>query len=65
MELSKILKIEKELLRFQEKLESCKMRIEQEGYTQGKDKIMYSCRETGALKRAALDLKQILTQNLK
>jgi hypothetical protein len=59
MELSKITEIEKELKRFQEKLKLCKQRLEKDKYAQ------YSCRETGALKRAGLDLKQVLTQNLK
>ncbi len=59
MEIQKIKEIEQELKRFQERLKSCKQRLETDSYA------YQGCAETGALKRSALDLKQLLTKNLK
>lgn len=57
MTLELINEVELETARFLERLLSAKKRIEKEGYHASS-----GCRETGALKRAALDLKLELTR---
>lgn len=56
MELNTITEIEKELTRFKLRLDATKKRLKEDSYAQ------FGCKETGALKRAALDLKNELTK---
>lgn len=56
MELKDITDIEKELKRFRERLNAAKKRLQEDSYAS------YGCKETGALRRAALDLKMELTK---
>lgn len=57
MKLKTIIEVEKELERFSKRLQEAKVRI------QGGDYYPSSgCKETGALKRSALDLKNELTK---
>ncbi len=57
MTLEDILDVEFEIVRFQKKMAAAKKRIAEEGeYT------LRGCKETGALKRGALDLKNELTK---
>lgn len=66
MELNNLKAIESELTRFTDKLKLAKKRIEEDGSDigHGNKKLYSGSKETGALKRAALDLKQCLTKNL-
>jgi hypothetical protein len=50
-----ILKVETEMKRFQERMEAAKTRIAADSWA------VQGCKETGALKRAAMDLKNCLT----
>lgn len=66
MEIKQIRNIEAELKRFTERLKQCKQRVEKDGYKYDNGNIRLACsRESGALKRAALDFKQVLTKELK
>jgi hypothetical protein len=56
MNLELIKDIENEVKRFSNKLKLTKERLTKDNYAQ------YGCKETGALKRAALDLKMELTK---
>lgn len=56
IEIENLKDIEQEIKRFNKKLKECKERIEKDSSAN------YGCRETGALKRAALDLKNELTK---
>ena len=56
MELNTITEIERELTRFKLRLDAAKKRLKEDSYAQ------YGCKETGAVKRAALDLKMELTK---
>ena len=56
MKLEDIKDIESELKRFNSRLKAVKKRINEDQYT------LYGCKETGALRRAALDLKMELTK---
>lgn len=56
MELKDLEDIKKELVRFKTKLDSAVKRIKEDEYA------LYGCKETGAVKRAALDLKMELTK---
>ncbi len=56
MTLETIKEVELELKRFQKRLKAAKDRLIIDHYAQ------YGCKETGALKRAALDLKVELTK---
>lgn len=57
MTIETIQEIEIELARFQKRLSEAKKRIQEDNYSR------YSgCKETAALKRAALDLKNELTK---
>lgn len=59
MDLNNVIEVEKELKRFFEKLKEAKQRLKDDEHA------YQGCKETGALKRSALDLKQVLTKNLK
>jgi hypothetical protein len=52
-----ILEVEQELIRFQKRLDAAKKRISEEGYHRWS-----GSKETAALKRSALDLKNELTK---
>lgn len=56
MEIETITEIEIELKRFNSRLKAAKDRLKSDNYAH------YGCKETGALKRAALDLKNELTK---
>lgn len=56
MTLEDILDVEYEIVRFQKKLAAAKNRIAEDYYA------LRGCKETGALKRGALDLKLELTK---
>lgn len=56
MTLEDILDVEYEVVRFQKKLAAAKKRIAED------DRALYGSKETGAVKRAALDLKIELTK---
>jgi len=56
MDLNTILEIKKELHRFNIRLKAVEDRWKKDPYYE------YRCKENGALKRAALDLKQELTK---
>ena len=58
MELENIQSIKKELQRFKEKLKEAEDRLKIDKYAS------HGCKQTGALRRAALDLKNVLTENL-
>ena len=57
MTLENINDVEKELIRFNKRLKVAKLRIESDKYA-----LICGCKETGALKRSALDLKMELTK---
>ena len=57
MTLETINEVEKELARFSKRLQEAKTRIQGDDYYP-----MSGCKETGALKRSALDLKNELTK---
>jgi len=57
MTLEDILDVEFEIKRFEKRLKLLKQRIEVDG-----DWILRGCKETGAIKRGALDLKLELTK---
>jgi len=57
MNLEIIKEVESELERFQKRLKALKHRTKKEG-----DYLFRGCKETAALKRAALDLKNELTK---
>jgi len=56
MTLENLNEIESEIKRFTKRLKAAKERIKSDGYA------LYGCKETGAVKRAALDLKMELTK---
>ncbi len=56
MTLKDILDVEYEIVRFQKKLQAAKLRIASDEYA------IRGCKETGAVKRGALDLKNELTK---
>ena len=56
MTLDSVKEVELEIKRFQKRLEAVKKRAKTDTYT------FYGCSETGALKRAAADLKVELTK---
>ncbi len=57
MTLDDIISVEYEMIRFQKRIADTKKRIEEEGMY-----LLSGCRETGALKRGAMDLKNELTK---
>lgn len=57
MTLEEILEVEYETIRFQKRIAAVKLRVQEEG-----EYALRGCNETGALKRAALDLKLELTK---
>ena len=56
MELETLNQIELEIKRFNTRLKAAKERLKVDSYAK------YGCKETGAVKRAALDLKNELTK---
>lgn len=56
MELKDLENIKKELVRFKTRVDAAVKRIKEDKYA------LYGCKETGAVKRAALDLKMELTK---
>jgi hypothetical protein len=56
MTLENILEAENEIKRFQIRIKEAKKRINEDKYA------LYGCKETGALKRGAMDLKNVLTK---
>ena len=56
MELKDLEDTKKELVRFKTRLDDAIKRIKEDKYA------LYGCKETGAVKRAALDLKMELTK---
>lgn len=54
--LEKIKDLEKELMRFADRLVNCKKRLENDKYAQ------YGCSETGALRRASMYLSKKLIE---
>jgi len=60
MNIENIRNVEKELKRFNKRLQAAKIRLQKD------NDILYitGCKETGALKRASLDLKIELTKNM-
>ena len=59
MELTNIEKVEKEAIRFLDRCKKAKVRVRQKDF-----RSCTGSRETGALKRAALDLKMVLTEEI-
>lgn len=56
MELKDLEDTKKELVRFKTRVDAAVKRIKEDKYA------LYGCKETGAVKRAALDLKMELTK---
>ena len=56
MDLKDVRTVEKEMARLQERIEKLKQRAKEDSFT------FYGCKETGAVKRAAMDLKMELTR---
>lgn len=56
MELKDLENIKKELVRFKTRLDAAIKRVKED------TSALYGCKETGAVKRAALDLKMELTK---
>lgn len=56
MDLKQILEVQKELKRFNKRLEEMIVRAKADSYA------FYGCKESGALKRGAMDLKNELTK---
>lgn len=56
MTLEDILDVEYEIARFQKRIKLAKLKIAED------NRALYGCKETGALKRGALDLKLELTK---
>lgn len=56
MTLENIIEVENELKRFKQRLESAKKRFKEDKYAN------FGCKESGALKRSAMDLKNELTK---
>jgi uncharacterized protein YdcH (DUF465 family) len=59
MEISNLKKLKAELKRFETRLNEAIVRLEKDEYAQ------YGCKETGALKRSSIDLKNEMTKQLK
>jgi hypothetical protein len=57
MTLETINEVEKELERFSKRLQEAKARLQKDGSS-----MWFGCKETAALKRSALDLKNELTK---
>lgn len=56
MNLQDLQNVKKELKRFEDRLDACIIKVSSDSYA------LYGCKETGAVKRAALDLKNELTK---
>jgi hypothetical protein len=56
MNLENIISVEQELIRFQKRIQEAKKRFKEDNNAE------YGCKESGALRRGALDLKNELTR---
>lgn len=59
MEAEKLIKLKAELKRFENRLNEAITRLKADNYAS------YGCKETGALRRGSIDLKNELTKQLK